>query len=605
MSQEALFHKDNRARNSPGVDTPWESWVSATKTRNHVNGDPLLDWLELYGEAKGFRPDESDPRTDFGRFVMAKGNEFEQVVLRYIDGFEKITVIAKDRSASRSEAAVRETWEALAAGAKIVAQAPIWNPENQTYGVIDLAFRSDVLAAMFPGSIEAAEAHRPAPHLPGAGWHYRVVDIKFTGLDLLKDGHASSKHIDYAVQVFIYNVAIGRLQGLTAPNAYLLGRGWKQQGERGNSAMERLCRIDHGHTRRSGESLENLARQACDWIRRVRVEGGKWDALPTPSVPELWPNMKNQEGSRWSSAKKQIAAALEDLTLLPRVSPDVRKEAHAVGLKKWTDRACSASRLGINTPTYSVQLDAVIQANHSMPGGPIVFPPRVTANEADWRVPTPVEFFVDFETTNDLNDNFQAFPKRGGQPLIFMVGCGHYATDGTWNFRVFTVPRLKETEEALILHSWIEHMKAACQEAKVEFAAARIYHWSPAEVSTLETAYNSAAVRHGLPSWEDLPWVDLWTRVAKAEPLGVRGAFGYGLKAITKAMNSHGLIPTSWGDGPTDGLGAMVGAWAADAEAEKRGISMREIPLMQEIERYNQVDVEAMRDVLGWLRENR
>lgn len=605
MPQEALFQRDNGLRNTPGVDSPWEAWVSATKTRNYVNGDPLLDWLDLYGESKGFRPDDSDPKTDFGRFLMAKGNEFEQVVLRYIDGIEKISVIAKDRTASRSEAGVRQTWDALAAGAKIVAQAPIWNPETQTYGVIDLAFRSDVLAEVFPGSIDPVEARRAAPDLAGAKWHYRVVDIKFTGLDLLKDGHASSVHIDYAVQVFIYNAALGRLQGLTAESAYLLGRGWKQQGDRGNSAMERLCRIDHGHTRKSGISLADFARQACEWIRRVRTEGRTWDVLPTPSVPELWPNMKNQESGRWSHARKQIAAGLQDLTLLPRVSPEVRREAHASGLRKWTDPDCSASRLGINTPSYSVQLDAVIQANHSLPSGPIVFPSRVTANETDWRTPAPIEFFVDFETTNDVNDDFRAFPKRGGQPLIFMVGCGYYATNGIWSFRAFTVPRLKESEEAIILRSWIEHMKAVCHLAKVALPDTRIYHWSPAEASMLETAYNSAAARHGLEKWEDLPWVDLWTKVAKAQPLGIRGAFGYGLKAIAKAMNAHGLIPTTWEDGPTDGLGAMVGAWSSDAEAMARGTSMRDISLMRDIEEYNRVDVEAMRDVIQWLRRNR
>jgi hypothetical protein len=605
MSQAALFHRTDGVRNLPGIDTPWEAWVSATKTRNFVNGDPLLDWLDLYGESKGLRLDESDPRTDFGRFVMAKGNEFEQVVLRYIDGLEKITVIAKDRSASRSEAAVRQTWDALASGAKIVAQAPIWNPENQTYGVIDLAFRSDVLAAMFPASISAEDARSPAPDLPGAKWHYRVVDIKFTGLDLLKDGHASSEHIDYAVQVFIYNAALGRLQGLTPPSAYLLGRGWEQLKQRGHSAMERLCRIDQGHIRKNGDSLADLARLACDWIRRLRVQGMNWEVLPTPSTPELWPNMKNQESGRWNGEKKRIAAELKDLTLLPWVGSDARKAAHAAGLYRWTDAACSASELGFDTPAKSAQINAVLGANQSGSGGPILFPSRLTANEGDWRSSAPVEFFVDFETTSDLNDDFSTFPKKAGQPLILMIGCGYFSPKGAWDFRVFTAKRLDEPSEIDILKEWLQFMRQACASADCDLAKTRIYHWSHAETSTLQTAYNSAAARHGLPTWENLPWVDLLAKVARAEPIGIRGAFGYGLKAITKAMHSHGLIPTSWGDGPTDGLGAMVGAWWCDGEAQRLGVSIRDLPLMKQIEDYNKVDVEAMRDVLGWLRKNR
>ncbi len=85
----------------------------------------------------------------------------------------------------------------------------------------------------------------------------------------------------------------------------------------------------------------------------------------------------------------------------------------------------------------------------------------------------------------------------------------------------------------------------------------------------------------------------------------VRGAFGFGLKAIAKAMHAAGLIGTDWPDGVADGMGAMVGAWWCDAEARRLACSMRDLELMRQIESYNRVDVEAMRDVLAWLRANR
>lgn len=609
MALHALFHRDDGARDIPGTDTPWDGWVSATKTRNWINDDPILDWLSLFGEANGFLPDDKQPgydsRTDFGRFVMAKGIEFEKAAIRYLADRHSVITVANDRSSPRSEAAVRQTWDAMAAGSEIIAQAPIWNPQAHTYGVIDLLVRSDVLASLFPSEMSGAEAAVPAPDLPRASWHYRVIDIKFTGLDLLANGHAASSHLHYAVQVAIYNAALGRLQGFTPSSAYLLGRGWEQQKQRGRSAMERLCRVDQAHVRRSGESLVDLARDGCEWIRRVRSHGAGWTVLPAPSVAELWPNMRNSEDEPWRAAKKRIATELEDLTLLPRITPALRRDAHSSGIVRWKDPACSAARLGVTTPAYSALLDAVIAANHSDADDPVLFPARVTANEPMWRLAAPVEFFVDFETTNDVSDDFGTFPVRGGQPLILMVGCGYHEADGRWNFRVFTTDRLDEADEARVLGAWIEFMRSACAAVDRELADARIFHWSPAEVSTLQNAYNSAAARHGLPAWNNLPWVDLWTNLAKAQPIGVRGAFGYGLKAITKAMNAHGLIDTTWGDGPTDGLGAMVGAWWCDAEARRLSISMRELDLMRQIEDYNRVDVEAMRDVLSWLRKNR
>jgi len=54
-------------------------------------------------------------------------------------------------------------------------------------------------------------------------------------------------------------------------------------------------------------------------------------------------------------------------------------------------------------------------------------------------------------------------------------------------------------------------------------------------------------------------------------------------------MHRAGLVETTWTDGPTDGLGAMIGAWWCDAEAAQTGVTLPEIELMQEIGRYNEV----------------
>ncbi len=88
-------------------------------------------------------------------------------------------------------------------------------------------------------------------------------------------------------------------------------------------------------------------------------------------------------------------------------------------------------------------------------------------------------------------------------------------------------------------------------------------------------------------------------------PVTVRGAFDFSLKSLAKAMHAAGLIETTWGDGPTDGMGAMVGAWWCDAEAARVGGSMRDLELMHEIERYNEVDCRVMAELVAWLRKNR
>ena len=91
----------------------------------------------------------------------------------------------------------------------------------------------------------------------------------------------------------------------------------------------------------------------------------------------------------------------------------------------------------------------------------------------------------------------------------------------------------------------------------------------------------------------------------RAVPVTVRGAFGFGLKPLAKAMHGLGFIETTWGDGPADGMGAMVGAWWCDAEAARTGVPMPELPLMIDIGRYNEVDCRAMAELVTWLRVSR
>jgi len=53
-----------------------------------------------------------------------------------------------------------------------------------------------------------------------------------------------------------------------------------------------------------------------------------------------------------------------------------------------------------------------------------------------------------------------------------------------------------------------------------------------------------------------------------------------------------------------DGLGAMVGAWHCGREAAARGIRLIDTELMQEIQRYNEVDCQVMQQILEYLRQN-
>jgi hypothetical protein len=286
------------------------------------------------------------------------------------------------------------------------------------------------------------------------------------------------------------------------------------------------------------------------------------------------------------------------------MNPERRAVAHAAGYRRWTDPGVSAAVLSVTSDAYATRIDGVLEANRQ--AVPTVTPNRITRADAVWRETRPIEFFVDFETVSNLDDDFVRLPALGGQPQIVQVGCGHVDSSGCWRFAQWTADALDAGEERRIVDAWLRHMADVCEAAGVTLVDARMCHWSPAEPVNFESAYNAARTRHPDAGWPaEIPWFDILQRVIRAEPVSVTGAFNFGLKAIAKAMHDAGIIQTTWKDGPTDGLGAMIATWSAAREARARGLPLSQHELMVEIGRYNEVDCRVMAEILKWLRAHR
>lgn len=603
MPVEALFRDDRGVRAVPETDAQWGEWVSASQTRNHALGHPLIDWLESHGEAHGFTRDAADERTDFGAFIMAKGLEFERAVVGHLRGLTEVRTILPEgasRAERRDPAAAEATFAALAEGVPIVCQGVLRDAETRTWGAPDLLVRSDLLAELFPASLSANDAAIPAPDLGIGARHYRVVDVKYATLGLAAGGELgnSGSAPAYKVQTYLYNRALGRLQGYLPPDAFLLGRGWTQtrRGEtsRGGSALDRLGPVP------VDDALAASADEAVAWLRRMRREGLGWHPLPEPSVEELRPNGKADPGV-WKSALGRIMAEGEDLSRLWNAGPTRRRKAHALGITRWTDPRLTPEAMGMSG-TLAARLRAQLEVNRDR-AGPPVRPARIAAARAEWLDP-PLEFYVDFETVGDLDDDFARFPERGGQPLIFMVGCGHVEA-GEWRFECFIADRLDEPSEARAIDAWFAHM-AAVRERLAPASRAMVVHWSPHERFTLEEAFDAAVKRHPEKDWRhpDWAWFDFLARVVREEPVVVRGAHGFGLKAVANAMHALELIETRWDEGPVDGLGAMVGAWRCAREAASAGARLIDTDLMRGIRRYNEVDCKVMMELVRHLRRH-
>ena len=610
MSIDALTQSADGQTGIPASNRDWQDWVSATSTRNWLLKDPLLDWLNLYGERDGFQRDTDlpgyDPRTDFAAFLFRQGNAFEAAVVAYLKSLVSVVRIAEGPQDIRDLRKAEETFAAMERGEAVIHQGVLWDADTRTYGAPDLLVRSDELHQLFPGAMTSDAAQTPALDLDSEPWHYRVVDIKFTTLGLLTDGQLDNAESSpaYKAQLFIYNRALGRLQGYLPPQGYVLGRGWRQtlkrEIHRGTSCMERLAPVAQDYTFTGGRSLAEAVREATEWMLRVRRDGSNWAVLPEPSVGDLRPNMSNEQDSPWHAVKQRIGEELAELTLLWQVGVEKRRGANEAGVFRWTESAYTPHNVGVTGQKQAPTLQAILDVNRSNDGPPIR-PDHIQTAEEEWRLEPSLEFYVDFETVQDLNDDFSLIPEKGGQPLIFMIGSGHIER-GEWRYVCFTVDELTEACEAAIIDTWFEHMGSVRRRLDPDGEEPRLLHWAHHEPTFFETQYNSAKARHSEKDWPTPRWFDFYARVMTAEPVVVRGALDFSLKPVTKAMHELGLVETLWADGPTDGLGAMVGAWSCATEAAERGCMLSETELMQQIMRYNEVDCKAMMEIIRYLR---
>lgn len=632
MGIEALLSRDDGAKIAvPVSPDDWQPWVSAGRTRNWMLNDPLLDWLHLYGKSRGYRPDKEvdgyEKNLDFLAFLIERGNAFEAGMLQLFQERSEVVPIAQDYRDIRKLDKAEETFAAMQQGVPILYQAVLWDAHNLTYGAPDFLIRSDVLHQLFPTSFPEQDAEQAAPDLGSAGWHYRVVDTKFTTVHLAAGGTLANTGSApaYKAQLYVYNRMLGRLQGFEPPESYLLGRGWQQRQDRGTDALERLGPIPQHGTVAKQFPTAVAVEEALRWIRRVRTEGQDWHLLPTPSVPELYPNMSQADAGemmldigpaerepgvgeeddteQWVGVKKWLAVELKELTQLWQVGADKRNAAHENGLFRWDDPQVTPEAVGVTGKTQAPVLEQMLTVNQPTYTGPPVLPTRIEKTRDEWYAPPGVEFYVDFEFCSDLNDDCSTLPEKGGQPLIFLIGCGH-VENGAWQFTSWCTDILSEEEELRIIRAWVAHLFAVRDRLDPHNSQPRIFHWSHAEPTALENAHNSARVRHGKQAdWPQLGWYDLLQQVIRTEPVVARGALGFGLKAVANAMHAHGLIATNWADSPVDGLGAMVGAWRCDAEARRKGMPMAELALMREIARYNEVDCKVMMEIVRYLRE--
>jgi hypothetical protein len=569
-------------------------WISAIETRNYMLNDTLVDWLKIYkpkdkSEDKFLTQETNNDDISFKSHIVSKGIEFESKLIEY---FRILCLQIETISTNITDKSILKTLELMKKGIPIIHSAPFKDNINHTRGVIDLLVRNDYIYKLTPDSVPIQNNYSKFGE-----YHYVVIDIKFSTLQLQSDGiHIvnNSKYAFYKTQTRIYTEAIGSMQNFMPRYSYIIGRRHKYTTNSvkysNNSCCSKLGVIDFGNV---DSSYIQICKKAKEWVRSVKQYGCQWSLNP-PSVPELYPNMCVDSGL-WNKEKKSIAEDLGDITSIWNCNIKHRKNAFKKNIRSWRDKRCKSINLGIKGKR-AIIIDKIININRQSTHK--ILPKKINTNLYKWKTPVN-EIYVDFETFINVFSSLDNLPTQENTEMIFMIGV-YWKCNENWIYKSFICKKATYEEEYNIMHRFAMFCKSI-NYPKLWYWHAEKQFWNSAKDRQLKMCINKNRKYKNINKlWKlDKYWSDI-VKILREEPVVIKDCFRYSLKHIAESMYKHGFITTKLESECVSGMSASVKAWIIYQEHK----DPTKTKILKDIEKYNKFDVKVLWDILTYFRNN-
>ena len=602
-----------------------DKWISGTSVANYLNGEPVLDWLNLYYDKYGYNNNNKIintrskiKRNNFKNSIIIKNSEVSETIMSSGLKFESkiydylketypnnfINIIPQKCNFEKDYLKLSKiTNNIIKSGIPIIAQAVLLYKPTRMRGIADLLIRSDFINKLFKKQIlnpsEIKYNNKP---------YYVVIDIKWTSMTLCVDGETirnEGRFKSYKGQLLIYNYILGKIQKYTPNTAYIMAKNWKIDSKyeplSGFSCFDLLGKIKY--TTRDNSYIQKTY-NAIEWVHKVRKDGLLYSPLK-PEIKEMCVNMSNTNDTPWTDIKKDIVKKTRDLTAIWNITNVQRDYVFDNGIKRWDQENCNSYTLGLkDSNKRSHVIDKILDINRQ--DKYMIYPSKlkdIKDNRFNWQKKFRTDFYIDFETVTTTfgnQDNMNIHNNMNDTQIIFMIGVG-YVEEDQFNYKVFKMDELNSNEEYRILCEFKDFIDEKTKLLdKNEKYNTRLFHWSHAERTMLSNAFD----RHPelLKKWENyIEWIDMCD-IFITEPIVIKGALCFKLKEIGNALYSLGLINTYWDNkNMSTGIDAMVTGikyYQKENKTEEDKIKFNEII------KYNEIDVKVLYEIVNFLRSN-
>jgi len=549
--------------------------ISATKTRNYLLNDPILDWLNLYGEKNGFIKDNSS--NSYSNFLLSRGQQFEKYIMDYLKpSINSLTFIDIDSKYKYfNEQGVEETLEHMRRGTHVIYQGYLMNKDLGIHGIPDLLIRGDIIRNIFGiypvSEMEGVTGNREYRYV------YYVVDIKFSSIHYGKRGNVLNRGSAkaYKAQLFLYNKILenlffGRSELETPfqqPYCFLLGRRIVTSENEIYDGKKVLALLDMNKDNIAGD-----VRKSLNWLLELRSDGEDWDII-NPEREEMMPNLKNDNDYPWHNAK----------FILGRIQND---PTHYVGVNKKMrmDMQQSGQNLGQYLENIPENKRDIVRNMLNTSEDFVCYIREENIGKVRELFDEKINFYVDFEFISGSDLTFDYMTRNH----LYMIGMG-WEEEGKFNYECFIPRRLTNQEEKLNISRWLTRMRSISNGMDRKY---RVIHWTKAETRMFDNLKELFCFRG------EVEWYDLHP-VFRDNQIVCKGMNNFSLKTVAKSFKKLGYIETVWEDNICDGLGAnmvIIGGKEGGNEYLETYVGM------DEVRRYNLVDCKTMWELVKFLR---
>ena len=363
------------------ININWNNWIQPNNIKNYIINDPLLDWLNMYGN---YKKDHYKTENNFNEYIYNTSIKFKEAVYKNLfKRFKADTIKVCDNNEINSIDKFLETKSLMKEGIPIIINGLLHDYRRKMFSIPDLIIRSDYIKYVYDSN-DSGDLNKECNY--SKEWHYRIINLKYCSMYLHKNNITikNKSNIKYTKAKCIFeNKILGTIQNYTPSISYI--HSYKINFNK--QTYNGFCKLGEILIDKTDKLIDEKIYSAINWIKQLNKNGKKWKI---GDITELYPNMCNKCDYPYHNAKKIIAKELNEITLIWNISYLERNMYHNKGIYSFKNIKSH------NNPIINKMINCKLINNNIK--NQVIKNINISNNIK--------KFYVDFETTYISNNNF-------------------------------------------------------------------------------------------------------------------------------------------------------------------------------------------------------